>query len=320
MVATAIRELQHLTAFEISMLPREKTVFFICVGSLVDKGPHLPVDSSMRTARALANASAVQLLQQLPEFEVIFLPALPLSVASASSELFLRVRGHVLRDALVDQCQALARLGFKWFVCFSDERSPQQLTTLEEAGTILSGRTAGWRGLWGRWIESVPGVGSRRATLVSACSALIERSELWRAPLWPDPLENGGKEETSRLLASEPAAVRPEYIRLPSVSRPASRGERFRQWWGQTRRGYWGSPAEATAQQGLKGLESEAVTIALKLRAVFSGTPGHIAFRSGFGLFPTNRSLFSVWILGLALAMILTAWVIWSVRWMVQGG
>jgi|GEM_PF-508518 len=316
----AFRNFAELTAFEVAMLPREKTVFFICTGSLVDKGPHLPMNASLLCARALAETTGRAILEQVPDLHLIFLPDLPLSVSSAASALFLRVRGHVLRDALVDQCEALSRAGFRWFVCFSEERSPRQLTAIEEAGAFLWSRNAGWRGWLGRWTEALPVVGGRGIQLISACSALIERDELWRAPLWPDPLENGGKGETSRILAFHPQAVRQEFATLPAVEREESRWSRFKNWYKNSARGYWGDPARSTPEEGRKSLEADARTIAVKLRAVLDGAAGHLVFRSGFRAFPTNHTLFGVWLLGLTLAAILIAWVIFSVRWMIEGG
>ncbi len=313
------REFQNLTPNEIRALSREKTVFFICVGPLADFGDHLTVDAPLRTARKLAEETALRVEAQSSGVECILLPPLPLCVSTANSLLALNVRSHVLRDALVDQCQGLYRLGFRWFVCFSDERSPQQLTVIEEAGKFLWSRTSGWRGWLGRWVESVPGVGSSRATLVSACSALVERSELWRAPLWPDPLENGGEVDTSRLLASDPSAVRKEYQALSGLPRADLRMKRFTDWWKSRRQGYWGNPSTASQEKGLTLIQNEASTVAAKLRAVLDGSPGHVVFRSGYALFPTNSSVFGVWIMTLALFLLLLTWVYWSVRWMVQG-
>jgi creatinine amidohydrolase/Fe(II)-dependent formamide hydrolase-like protein len=317
---TGFRNFAELTSFEVAMLPREKTVFFICTGSLVDKGPHLPMNATLLCARALAESTGRVILEQLPDHQIVFLPDLPLAVSSAASSLFLGVRGHVLRDALVDQCEALSRSGFRWFVCFSEERSPRQLTAIEEAGAFLWSRNAGWKGWLGRWTESLPVVGGRGVNLISACSALIDRAELWRAPLWPDPLENGGMNETSRLLAAVPHAVRAEFASLPAVAREESRWRRFSSWYKNSARGYWGEPARANADAGRKSLDTDARTIAVKLRAVLEGAAGHLVFRSGFKAFPTNHTLFSVWLMGAALGAILITWVIFSVRWMIEGG
>jgi creatinine amidohydrolase/Fe(II)-dependent formamide hydrolase-like protein len=317
---SGIRIFAEMSPDELSVLPRDKTVFFISVGSLADKGPHLPMGASLLSSRALSNRVGKSLIDTLPDVNIVILPDLALSVSSASSGLFLGVRAHVLRDALVDQCEALGRLGFKWFVCFSDERTPRQLTAIEDAGEFLWSRTSGWKSMMGRWAQSLPGGTGRGVTLVSACSALVDRSELWRAPLWPDPIENGGKVETSKALAGFRGLVGSMYGSLPAVERPASRWLRFKSWFQNKTRGYWGEPALATSELGEKLLGEESLVITTKLRALLSGSPGHELFRSGFRLFPTNHSLFGVWLLGGALTVILVSWVVFSVRWMVQGG
>jgi hypothetical protein len=75
----------------------------------------------------------------------------------------------------------------------------------------------------------------------------------------------------------------------------------------------------AVAQQGADRVNSESDIILTKLRAVLDGSPAHVVFRSGFRWFPTNSSLFWVWVMTLALFLLLMSWLFWAVRWLTQG-
>ena len=46
-------ELTKITASQVQLLPREKTVFFFPVGPLEDHGPHLPLGLDMEEASRL---------------------------------------------------------------------------------------------------------------------------------------------------------------------------------------------------------------------------------------------------------------------------
>jgi len=311
------RELKDLTPAEVKSLNREKTLFLFATSPLTDLGDHLSSGVRLESSTALARQVAQTLEKR--GLECIFMPALSLGVSSANTQFSVLVRPHVLRDAIVDQCESLHRLGFRWFICFSSEHSPQQLVTLEEAGKFLANRTSGWKSWTGRWVNRLPGVSATHASLMSADSALIDRKELWRAPMWPDPLEIGGAQDTSRALAVSAQSVRPFYKDQIPISVSTSRWERFWSWWSRESLGYTGDPSQADASMGEKSLSSESDLIVAKVLAVLDGSPAPVVFRSGFSLFPTNSSVFWVWIMSLVLFVLFLTWLVWALQWLTQG-
>ena len=87
------------------------------------------------------------------------MPLLPLSVDSHTNQLSLNVRGHVVRDAIVDQCSELTRLGFRVFATVSAHVTPKQLSALEDAAKIVNRK------------KFLGGVG---AQLISVSGAMVE--------------------------------------------------------------------------------------------------------------------------------------------------
>jgi creatinine amidohydrolase/Fe(II)-dependent formamide hydrolase-like protein len=311
------RELRDLAPAELKAFSREKTLFIFSVSPLTDLGDHLSLGVKIDFAVALARRVTQDL--ETRGFECIYMPPLSLGVSSGNTQLSVLVRSHVLRDALVDQCESLHRLGFRWFLCFSAERSPRQLVTIEEAGQFLANRTSGWKTWTGRWVNYLPGVHSSHAVLMSADSALVDRSELWRAPMWPDPNELGGEQDTSRALAVTPSSVRPFYKTQMLISPLASRWARFSAWRKKEAQGHRGDPSQADATRGENALKAESDIIVAKVLAVLDGSPSSVVFRSGFSLFPTNSSVFWVWVMSFALFVLLLTWLVWAIQWMTHG-
>lgn len=301
-------ELASLTADQLLALPRETSVIFFTVGSLEDHGPHLPIGLDVLEAHALARRAAHKIETTLTGWTVLHYPLAPLAVETNTSKLAVQVRGHVLRDYLVDVCESFYRAGFSKFVCFSGHAGPHQLTAIEEAGKIFRKNHAGWFG-WKR---------RRAPSLVSANSVLLDPAETTSFPLWSNPPEHGGARDTSVALAIG-ATVGPEYRTLPERPREGSAFERFLSLKKGSLSGYWGNPARASAEQGERVLSEKLETLIPKLRAVWEGENGTHVFKSWFSIYPTNWSLFRVWLLVTVLIIILAAWVMVSFQAMFTG-
>ena len=142
------------------------------------------------------------------------MPCAPLGIDSNTTRVAVTVRGHVLRDWLVDGCRSLIRAGFLHFVCFSGNLGPKQLTAIEEAGKSIrrSGR-------WGRWAGVMARRNSVSPTLISASSALTSWKDVLASPFGPDPEEHGGRRDTSIALAISKDLVDPSYACLPKMER-----------------------------------------------------------------------------------------------------
>jgi len=306
-------ELLNISADRLSQLPKEKTVFFFPVSALEDHGPHLPLGLKLFEARKLCELAATRLERELPDWTGVIMPDAPLGVDTVTTATALPVRAHVLRDWLLDCSRGLMRHGFVHFACFSGHLCPRQLTAIEEAGKML---------LRGRaWLPSSLSKrakrarrGHTRATLVSACSALVSAREVRRSPLWADPPEHGGAGDTGIGLYLSPAAVASSFVELSAKQQT---GSYWRRGLLRSRRklgGYWGIPADAEASEGQKHLENKMNDIFPKLRATWEGSnPNHL-FRSWYSVIPPNKGFFKIWVLAFVLIAILWIWTFFAIE------
>jgi creatinine amidohydrolase len=305
------REFARLTAMQIGLLPRDKTVFFFGVGPLEDHGPHLPVDLDVLEAEHLCREAAERLERELPGWVGIVMPSLPLGIESNTSAIRITVRPHVLRDWLVDSCRSLGAAGFRQFVCFSGHLGPKQLTAIEEAGKIVSKplRSAG--------VFRKLGFFGSRSTLVSASSALVTAADVRASPFRLDPPEHGGTRDTSAALALG-VPLSPQFKDLPPQARVGSFLSRLFQYRTGKLSGYWGSPGLGDAQVGGSLLKGSLDEIFPKLRAVWEGSNPNALFRSWYSILPFHKSFFRAWVLALAFAGLICFWIFLNVQAMIS--
>jgi creatinine amidohydrolase len=307
-------ELARISSVQLLSLPRTQTVFFFPVGPLEDHGPHLPLGADLIEAKRLCELAARKLEAEMPGWQAVLMPGAPLGIDSDTTAHALTVRGHVLRDWLVDSARSLIRSGFCHFVVFSGHAGPRQLTAIEEAGRIIYKQSAWLRRFRRGSAPVVP-----YPTLVSASSAAVPKAEIARSPLWTDPAEHGGRRDTSVLLAVAPAQVEGAYSALPAQQRDPHHWTRRWQHWRREVQGYWGKPAEATAEHGQKVLTGTVDEIFPKLRAVLEGANPEYLFRSWYSVLPPNKSFFKAWILALSFTFLLLMWVFINVRQLISG-
>lgn len=302
-------ELTQISAFELETLPREKTVFFFPVGPLEDHGPHLSMGLDLEESARLCFLVAHHMEEEMPGWVGVIMPQAPLGIDSNTTRIAITVRPHVLRDWLVDASRSLMRLRFCHFVCFSGQVGPKQLTAIEEAGLIIR-KYGRWR-RWGhRWI----GLPEPGPTLVSAQSAQIPLREVLKSPFWSDPLEHGGKRDTSIALAIHQNGVRPQYKTLPQVLREPSRWMRNLHRRSKRTSGYWGDPSRAEASFGENELMKTLDDVFPKLRAVWEGSNPNSIFRSWYSILPPNKSFFKAWILVVCILFLMVTWVFLSIN------
>ncbi len=302
-----------ITAQTLELLPREQTVFFFPVGPMEDHGPHLPLGVDLIEAKQLAILAAEKLERDLAGWRAVIMPSAPLGIDSHTGRISITVRGHVLRDWLVDSSFSLTKIGFKHFVCFSGNFGPKQLTAIEDAGRILTQKTRPF--LLFRLFQSRK---NRYPTLVSASSAAIEDRDLSTNPFWADPIEHGGQRDTSVVLASDPELVDSIYQGLPKIERS---GNTFERWMKRNKgelAGYWGSPSLASAESGKKILDERLSDLFPKFQAVWEGANPQALFKSWFSIYPPNKSFFKAWILASALVLLMSLWVFMSFQAMIS--
>ena len=276
-------------------MDRAQTVILFTAGVLEDYGPHLSLRAGLDEAQALSDRVA-SVLRADANHTVLWMPEMALGVDSHSTQTALSVRGYVLRDALVDTCRGLMRLGFHRFVCFAGALTPRQLTAIEEAGRLLGQ----WPSWWSRSRQP------RAPRLVSVSSRLVTPRAVWAAPFTSFLSEHAGARDTSVGLAL--GTVRPLWVNLPPQAPPP----RYRYFWLRRKKrlaGYWGHPSAAQSSEGLRILQDAAKLIAKDLQLAWSGDrAARRRFRSWYSVLPPNQSFFRAWLLGLALLAVFVSW------------
>ena len=181
-----IAQFSRLKSDELKALQPLLSVFLFPVGGLEQHGPHLPMGLKLIQAEVTARLIAEKLEQRMPLWNFILMPLIPLTVDGITQKNGLAVRPHVVRDAVVDQCEQLKRMGYRNFIAVNSHLSPNQITALEDASRIVSGRS---------WF-----VGSK-SQMVSVTGALIDTKSVLESPMIALPDEHGGERDTSFALA-----------------------------------------------------------------------------------------------------------------------
>jgi creatinine amidohydrolase/Fe(II)-dependent formamide hydrolase-like protein len=290
-----------MTADEIEALPRGTTVVFFPVAALEDHGPHLPVGLKLDEAEALCRMAAERLEAENKGWTGVIAPRAPIGVETLTSSWAFSVRGYVMRDYLVDLGWTWLRQGFRFLVCFSGSPTARQRTAVEEAGRILSSRARAARG---RILEFFKGSGEGMPSLVSAQSGDSLPKDIWPSLLGADPVEHGGRRDTSMALwlyqdsPREPKVMPAEALRTGT---PLARFwlKRKNKLWG-----YWGDPSKASPTLGSDLLSDQLGAFFPRLNAWITGANPTRVFSSWEALLPSNRTTFKVWLLGGAIFLL----------------
>jgi creatinine amidohydrolase len=230
--AMAVWELSSMDWEAVAELDRRQVVAILPTGALEAHGPHLPIETDVIIADAMARAAARSLAAR--GYEVLLLPALPFTPApfAAAFPGTVSIRPETLTALVVDLGQSLAGHGIRTLAVANAHLDPAHLGALRSAGDAL---------------------GAEGVTLVFpdiTRRALAERL----TPEFRSGACHAGRFETSIVLAARPSLVDDEARRtLPPLIRSLStairEGKRSFQEAGGDR-AYFGDPAAATAEEG----------------------------------------------------------------------
>ena len=248
-----VHELAQLTWEEVRDLDRGRTVVVLPVGAIEAHGPHLPLDTDVVIATAMARAGAGRLAAH--GHVVLLLPAFAYTAASfgAAFEGTLSISGITVTAVIVDVARSLSDQGFQLLAIANAHLDPEHMTALHEAVKL------------GRADRLLP----------------IVFPDLTRKP-WGSRLGaefksgacHAGQFESSIVLCERPEFVRDDVRRSlapisSSLSDAIKRGKQtFTDAGGP--RAYFGDPAAASAEEGrrtievLGGILEEAVLAELK--------------------------------------------------------
>jgi len=209
------------------------------VGAIEAHGPHLPLETDVIIAQAMARAGADRLAGQ--GWDVVVLPALPFTTARFAESFAgtLSLRPATATAVVVDLAAGLARHGFGVLAIANAHLDPAHLASLEAAAGEI------------RRDLGLP-VAFPNLTIRPWATRL---SEEFRSGAC-----HAGQFETSIVLAERPELVR-DAIRTALPPNPASLSRAIRD--GKQSfeeaggaRAYFGYPSQATAEEGRATIET----------------------------------------------------------------
>jgi creatinine amidohydrolase len=256
----SVHRLEEMSTPALDGLDRARTVVVLTVSPLEEHGPHLPVGVDAFAARHFAEAIAERLVADRPGWSVVLLPTLHLGSFTFDTVGTIAVRQRVVRDAVVDYGDALARAGFRFILVANGHAGPGHLTALDEAAAIVTRRHGvmmasftghlAWEFLRGRFVDRIEAELGRALTAAER-EALAEDA-------------HGGWWETSLMLLLRPELVDESYRTLPPARYPLAARVVPNYPLKNGGRGYVGHPAladPAFAKATTEVLIGEAMTI-----------------------------------------------------------
>ena len=250
----AVLDLAQLTWEEVRDLDRAKAVAILPVGAVEAHGPHLPLATDVIIAETMARAAAARLATQ--GYDAVLLPPLAYTAAEFAAGFpgTVSLRPGTVTALLLDLARSLTRHGLHVLAVANAHLDPAHVAALE-AAVVQNQRENGARIVF-------PDVTKRPWAL--------RLTEEFRSGAC-----HAGRYESSIVLAVRPELVR-EAIRRALPSNPRSLSAAIRS--GQTSfeeaggpRAYFGSPADAEADEGVRTIE---ILGAILAEAVLAEPPG----------------------------------------------
>jgi len=234
-----VHELAQLTWEEVRDLDREHTLVVLPVGAIEAHGPHLPLDTDVVIATAMARAGARKLAAR--GHLVVILPALAYTAASFGAAFHgtLSISAITVTALIVDVARSLSDQGFRLLALANVHLDPEHLTALTEAVKL-----------------------AKSDRLLPIIFPDLTRKP-WGTRLG-DEFKSGachaGQFESSIVIAERPDRVR-ETIRASLVANPISLSQAIKA--GKRTfdsaggpRAYFGDPAAATADEGARLIDA----------------------------------------------------------------
>jgi creatinine amidohydrolase len=207
-----VHRLEEMSTPALDALDRERTVILLTVSPLEEHGPHLPVGVDAFAARHFAETIAERLVSSRPGWSAVLAPTLPLGSFTFDTVGTITVRQRVVRDAVVDYGDSLARAGFRYILIANGHAGPGHLTALDEAAAIVTRRHGvtmasftghlAWEFLRGRFVDRIEAELGRPLTAAER-GAFAEDA-------------HGGWWETSLMLLLRPDLVDESFRTLPA--------------------------------------------------------------------------------------------------------
>jgi len=236
-----VHELAQLTWEEVRDLDRARTVVVLPVGAIEAHGPHLPLDTDVVIATAMARDGARKLAAHGggEGRTVLILPALAYTAASFAAAFpgTLSISGITVTAVVVDLARSLTEHGFQLLAIANAHLDPEHLTALHEAVQL-----------------------ARADRLLPIVFPDITRRPWGGGTRLGDEFKSGachaGQFESSIVMSAQPELVRDSIRRAlapnpSSISQAIKLGKRTFEAAGGPR-AYFGDPAAASAEEGAR--------------------------------------------------------------------
>lgn len=128
-----VHELAQLTWEEVRDLDRAASVAILPVGAVEAHGPHLPLDTDVVIATAMARAGAAKLAAR--GYTAVLLPAFPYTAAAFAAAFpgTITTSSVAVTGLLVDIARSLTTQGFRLLAVANAHLDPEHLTAVREA-------------------------------------------------------------------------------------------------------------------------------------------------------------------------------------------
>ncbi|HYU09849.1 MAG TPA: creatininase family protein [Gemmatimonadales bacterium] len=234
-----VHELAQLTWEEVRDLDRARTMVVLPVGAIEAHGPHLPLDTDVVIATAMARDGARKLAAHGGERTVLILPALAYTAASFAAAFpgTLSISGITVTAVTVDLARSLSEHGFQLLAIANAHLDPEHLTALHEAVQL-----------------------ARADRLLPIVFPDLTRRPWGGGLRLGDEFKSGachaGRFESSIVMSAQPELVRDSIRRAlapnpSSISQAIKLGKRTFEAAGGPR-AYFGDPAAASAEEGAR--------------------------------------------------------------------
>jgi creatinine amidohydrolase len=233
----SIHDFADMTWEEVERLDRSEPIAILPVGALEAHGPHLPLATDVIISEAMARSAAAKLAAR--GHEVLILPPLAYTAAEFAAEFrgTISLSPQTVTRVIVDVARSLSRQRCRALVLANSHLDPAHLASLREAER--ESRSSGLPVIFPDLTKKPWALRLTEEFKSGACHA--------------------GRFETSVVQSARPDLVKEE-IRETLPANPASlttairNGKRtFHEAGGP--RAYFGSPAEATATEGVETIE-----------------------------------------------------------------
>lgn len=195
---------------QLQALDKTKTVALMSVSPIEVHGPHLPVGTDVYISEELRRRYMAEIERRHPDFTLLVLPPLytgadPLPVGGS-----INVRAPLLEGLVLAFASGLAAQGFRYLLIADNHGGPRHQLAIEAAA----------RSAWRRHrFYVINPFGQEFRMMVQHDPTLMKATGLGPGTIGDDPDVHAGTNETSLMLATDPALIDPGYRDVP-VSAP----------------------------------------------------------------------------------------------------